>query len=93
MQWRFISVNAGRCYSIAGNRYLSSSSGKQPLIVGIRRENKGQWERRVPVTPEHVAMLTGQDKITVKVQPSNNRIFSDEEYRRVSAIQCLNRIS
>ena len=44
------------------------------MRVGVRREDKNEWERRVPVTPDHVRNLTAQG-LQVFVQPSSIRIF------------------
>lgn len=52
--------------------------------IGIRREDKNEWERRVPLTPEAVGRLVEQG-YPVVVQPSTVRIFDDEQYRRVGA--------
>jgi alpha-aminoadipic semialdehyde synthase len=52
--------------------------------IGIRREDKNQWERRVPLTPEQVKQLVGRG-IEVVVQPSPIRAFSDEQYRAAGA--------
>ncbi len=54
-------------------------------VVGIRREDKSVWERRVPLTPLHVAKLVALG-IRVIVQPSTKRIFGDDEYRHVGAV-------
>lgn len=54
--------------------------------IGIRREDKNKWERRVPITPEHVAELKEKFEILTIIQPSNIRVFSDEEYRKAGAI-------
>ena len=54
--------------------------------IGIRREDKNKLERRVPVAPEHVAELKEKFDITTIIQPSNIRVFSDEEYRQAGAI-------
>ena len=51
----------------------------QPFI-GVRREDKSEWERRVPVTPADAAELLEQHGIDVIVQPSPIRAFGDEEY-------------
>ena len=63
------------------------------FTIGIRREDKGRWERRVPLTPAQVSQLRGGHhnnnnhgttaKPEILVQPSTRRIFSDEEFRRV----------
>jgi alanine dehydrogenase len=49
-------------------------------MIGIRREDKNKWERRVPLTPEHVKELRENHSVEVWLQPSPIRIFSDEEY-------------
>ncbi len=55
-----------------------------PETIGIRREDKNEWERRVPLAPEHVKKLT-QQGINVIIQPSKIRIFKDEEYESAGA--------
>jgi len=55
-----------------------------PRMIGIRREDKNRWERRAPLTPEHVAELT-RHGVTVAVEPSPLRVFPDEAYRAVGA--------
>ncbi len=54
-------------------------------VVGIRREDKNKWERRVPLTPQAVRRLVSSG-LRVIVQPSTVRIFSDEEYLQAGAI-------
>lgn len=55
-------------------------------VIGIRREDKSKWERRVVVTPDHVAALLKQNpNLKIIVQPSNNRVFRDVEYTQVGA--------
>lgn len=49
-------------------------------IIGIRREDKNRWERRVPIIPDDVAALKEKSGITVVVQPSTLRIYADEAY-------------
>lgn len=51
-------------------------------IIGIRREDKNQWERRVPLIPAHVRELTQANHLDLRVQSSPIRIFPDEDYRR-----------
>jgi alpha-aminoadipic semialdehyde synthase len=53
-------------------------------MIGIRREDKNRWERRAPLTPDHVAELA-RGGIDVAVEPSPIRVFSDEAYRRAGA--------
>ena len=52
--------------------------------IGIRREDRNRWERRAPLAPLHVARLVSSG-VEVVVQPSEIRIFSDEEYLRSGA--------
>ena len=53
--------------------------------LGIRREDKNRWERRVPITPEHVKILKEKHGIETIIQPSKIRIFTDEEYKKAGA--------
>jgi len=62
-----------------------------PRMIGIRREDKNRWERRAPLTPEHVAELT-RHGVAVAVEPSPLRIFPDEAYRAAGA-RILNDLS
>jgi len=55
------------------------------IDIGIRREDKNRWERRVPLTPEHVAELVQEDGFSVALQPSPLRIFPDQDYRAAGA--------
>ena len=59
-----------------------------PMVtrIGIRREDKNAWERRVPIIPEHVRTLTDQHPIEFVVQPSGIRVFGDDEYREAGAV-------
>ncbi len=54
------------------------------LIIGIRREDKNEWERRVPLAPRHVRDLVHHG-IEVHIQPSRIRIFTDEDYIEAGA--------
>jgi len=54
--------------------------------IGIRREDKSRWERRVPVTPEDARKLREEHDIEVWVQPSPIRVFSEEEFTQAGAI-------
>lgn len=53
-------------------------------IIGLRREDKNQWERRVPLTPTQVAALA-QQPINFLVQPSPIRAFPDAAYAAAGA--------
>ena len=50
------------------------------FIIGLRREDKNPWERRVPIIPEHVSGLVNEDGIEVLVQESALRAIKAEEY-------------
>ena len=56
-----------------------------PIRIGIRREDKNEWERRAPLVPRHVRALV-QEGIEVFVQPSTIRIFKDDEYAAAGAV-------
>lgn len=49
-------------------------------IIGIRREDKNQWERRVPLIPAHVREIVEKHDLEIWLQPSSIRIFRDEDY-------------
>jgi alanine dehydrogenase len=55
------------------------------VILGIRREDKNQWERRVPLTPGDVRELQEEGGMRFLVQTSPIRVFTDEEYREAGA--------
>ncbi len=56
------------------------------MKIGIRREDKNEWEGRVPLVPEHVKELNQNYNIKFIIQPSNIRAFSEEEYKQAGAI-------
>jgi hypothetical protein len=70
------------------HRYLSKTPSRaahnKPAVVGIVRETYGNWERRVPLVPDHVKELT-QGGFKVIVQPSTRRIFPDTDYKAAGA--------
>ena len=53
--------------------------------LGIRREDKSQWERRAPLAPVHVKALLEEHGLRTVIQPSKIRVFSDDEYREAGA--------
>ena len=53
--------------------------------VGIRRESKGDRERRAPLTPDHVEELIAAHGLELRVQPSTVRAFPDKDYRSAGA--------
>ncbi len=50
--------------------------------IGIRREDKNPWERRVPLIPAHVRELLLKGSLEVLLQTSPIRIFPDSDYER-----------
>jgi alpha-aminoadipic semialdehyde synthase len=54
-------------------------------LIGIRREDKNPWERRVPLIPTHVRELVQNYPLEIWVQPSKLRIFPDEDFAREGA--------
>jgi len=50
-------------------------------IIGIRREDKNPWERRVPLIPSHIRELIRHHRLRFYIQPSKNRCFADEDFR------------
>jgi alanine dehydrogenase len=50
--------------------------------IGIRREDKNEWERRAPVIPADAAELQAMHGLRIMVQSSSIRVYRDEEYRR-----------
>jgi alanine dehydrogenase len=53
------------------------------MIIGIRAENKGPFERRTPLTPENCALLIKDLNLQIHVQSSHIRCFSDAAYQKV----------
>jgi len=56
------------------------------MIIGIRREDKNEWERRVPLIPNDIKFLKDKWGIKTLIQPSNIRAYNDEEYTKAGAI-------
>jgi alpha-aminoadipic semialdehyde synthase len=56
------------------------------VTLGIRREDKNRWERRVPLIPQHIQELHKKFDIKTIIQPSPIRIFPQEDYLDVDAI-------
>ncbi|MGE3617525.1 MAG: hypothetical protein AB7L66_16755, partial [Gemmatimonadales bacterium] len=55
------------------------------MTIGIRAEDKNRWERRAPLTPDHVRELAGEQGVNVVVEPSTLRVFPDRDYREAGA--------
>jgi alanine dehydrogenase len=54
--------------------------GTQVKRIGVRREDRSRWERRVPVTPAVARYLRDEHGIEVFVQPSPIRVFTEDEF-------------
>lgn len=54
--------------------------------IGIRREDKNEWERRAPLTPKHVQELVRNQGVQVVVEPAKTRVFTDAEYADAGAV-------
>ena len=54
--------------------------------IGIRHEDKYLSEKRAPLTPHDVKLLTRDKHLEIVVQSSAKRIFTDQEYRDAGAI-------
>jgi len=50
--------------------------------IGIRREDKSRWERRVPITPTKARELRESHGIEFFVQPSPIRVFREAEFEQ-----------
>ena len=50
------------------------------VTIGIRREDKNKWERRVPLVPADVTKLKQNHELNFLVQTSPIRVFTDEDY-------------
>jgi len=55
------------------------------MVIGIRREDKNIWEKRTPLIPSDMKELIENFGIQFLVQPSEIRIFKDEEYAQAGA--------
>lgn len=53
--------------------------------IGIRREDKNEWESRCPLTPDHVEQLVQKHGLSIVVEPSDRRIFPDEQFQAAGA--------
>jgi alpha-aminoadipic semialdehyde synthase len=54
------------------------------LSIGIRREAKNRWERRVPLVPDQVERLTKELGCQVYIQPSTKRVIPDDKFVQVN---------
>jgi len=52
------------------------------VTIGIRREDKNKWERRVPLVPADLIELVRNPHLNFTIQPSPIRVFTEDEYRQ-----------
>lgn len=64
------------------------TTGECPLstLIGIRREDKNRWERRVPIVPEHVQLYKKNHDIHTVIQASSIRAYPDQDYKDAGAV-------
>lgn len=64
---------------------MENKNTSKKYKLGIRREEFNKWERRCALTPKECRYLFQKmgKELTIKVQNSDLRIFSDEEWRAV----------
>jgi saccharopine dehydrogenase (NAD+, L-lysine-forming) len=55
------------------------------MILGIRREDKNKWERRVPLVPDDIKYLKEKSGIITLIQPSEIRAYTDNQYKEAGA--------
>jgi alanine dehydrogenase len=59
------------------------------VSIGILRETKKTAESRVPLTPWQIARFMKENpQVRFVVQPSGERCFTDDEYRREGVVLC-----
>jgi alpha-aminoadipic semialdehyde synthase len=69
--------------SIVNSPRIKNTTNKtKERTIGIRRENKNKWERRVALVPEDCQKLI-QQGIKIILQPSSLRCFTDKQYSEV----------
>ncbi|XP_042323447.1 alpha-aminoadipic semialdehyde synthase, mitochondrial isoform X1 [Sceloporus undulatus] len=71
-----------------GHRFESHFSRWRPYhksVLAIRREDVNAWERRAPLAPRHVKLLTNLG-YKVLVQPSNRRSIHEKDYIKAGGI-------
>ncbi|HKI83491.1 MAG TPA: hypothetical protein VKA63_04065 [Candidatus Krumholzibacteria bacterium] len=52
--------------------------------IGLRKEDKNEWERRAVLTPEDVKQLLAEN-VSIEVESFPRRAFSDQAYREMGA--------
>ncbi|XP_034983008.1 alpha-aminoadipic semialdehyde synthase, mitochondrial [Zootoca vivipara] len=66
-------------------RHLSRWQHYHKSVLAIRREDVNAWERRAPLAPRHVKLLTNLG-YKVLVQPSNRRSIHEKDYVKAGGI-------
>ncbi|XP_060633718.2 alpha-aminoadipic semialdehyde synthase, mitochondrial [Anolis sagrei] len=77
-----------RAVKHTGCRFGSHFSRWRPYhksVLAIRREDVNAWERRAPLAPRHVKLLTNLG-YKVLVQPSNRRSIHEKDYIKAGGI-------
>ena len=55
------------------------------ISIGIVRETKSIWEKRTPLIPSDIKSLNSKYPVSFYIQPSEKRIFSNDEYADAGA--------
>jgi len=55
------------------------------VIIGIRREDKSNWEGRVPLVPDDVRKLVSEAGLRFHLQKSPIRVFPEQQYADAGA--------
>jgi alpha-aminoadipic semialdehyde synthase len=56
------------------------------MKIGIRREDKNEWEARTPLIPEHIKELRQNPGLEFFIQPSSIRTYSNDDYTCAGAV-------
>ncbi len=56
------------------------------MKIGVIREHRSKWERRVSIIPDHIKLLKEKFGIETILEPSKIRIFSDKEYENYGGL-------
>ena len=69
----------------------SLGTAKSGFVLGVMRETYNLWERRAPLCPRHIESLiedyqSSGELQKVIVQPSNRRVFPDNQYEKAGAV-------
>jgi len=74
-------ITSGGHWACLNNPFFSIRYGDiMGVVIGIRREDKNKWERRVPLVPADLADLKKKHDVDFVIQPSPIRIFSDDDF-------------